>query len=498
MKPRTLLVLLVVVAGLGAFIWFYERELPSSEERAERAKKVLQLEQDEIDAVEIAWQGRTLRLERERPPAEEDDADGADDATDEESTGADETDDGGEDDLPLPEPESTWRIAKPLLAGQQARADGAVVARFLESLLGLEKARTLEEFEPKAVGLDKPRGTVTVETEDGKKVLSIGAPVPTGNRVIVGLADAEEAYAVDDAVLDELERAPGEWRDHEMLPGERGDITRITLRGGPGGPVALARSGETFRLAQPAADRADRDLVDSLLTDLVSLRAEEFLDGGASPAALGLQPPHRVVEVAFSGATPAARIELGPTDEATGLTAARLGRQLFRTRTNLVEVTDRAPRAWRSPAWSGLEVFEVDRARFTDAAGPVEVERAETDWKRGKDMISFTAVSDALFVVTGAQASEILTPAEARARGLALGKPTVTIAFNGGAPKGETLALYAPTAAGVPARASGRDVVLLLPQDKVGEVRERIADLRKAEALPPEEQQKDDAGSEEE
>ena len=34
MRPRTLLILLVLVLGLGAFIWFYERELPSSEERA--------------------------------------------------------------------------------------------------------------------------------------------------------------------------------------------------------------------------------------------------------------------------------------------------------------------------------------------------------------------------------------------------------------------------------------------------------------------------------
>jgi hypothetical protein len=31
-KPRTLLVLTVVVAALAAFVWFYERKLPTSEE----------------------------------------------------------------------------------------------------------------------------------------------------------------------------------------------------------------------------------------------------------------------------------------------------------------------------------------------------------------------------------------------------------------------------------------------------------------------------------
>ena len=41
MRPRTLLVLLALVVGIGAFVYFYERELPSSDERAERAKRVL-------------------------------------------------------------------------------------------------------------------------------------------------------------------------------------------------------------------------------------------------------------------------------------------------------------------------------------------------------------------------------------------------------------------------------------------------------------------------
>jgi hypothetical protein len=520
MKPRTLLVLFVLVAGLGAFIWFYERELPSSEERAERAKKVLRLEPDEVDAIEVGWQGRKLRLERVRPPEEKKAAkEGEKDDEAEEEEGEGEAEDGdGENDFEVP-PEDTWRIARPLFAGQPARADTAAVTRLLDSVLGLEKARTLEEFDPKQVGLDRPRGTVTLETEDGKKVLSIGAAVPTGAKMIVGLAGAEEAYVVDDAVLADLEREPGDWRDREMFPGERADIQRITLlgarragratesapshrsepgakafapSGGPAGPVVLVRQGEEFRLARPVADRADRDLVDALLTDLAGLRAEQFLDQGASPAELGLEPPQRVVEVAFAGGTPPVKIELGRTDETTELTAARVGRQLFETRTNLAEAVDRGPRAWRSPAWTGLEVFEIDRVRFAARAGTVEVVRAETDWKRGKDLVSFTVVSDVLFAVTAAKADALLTADEARARGIDLGRPTLTIALNGGGPpKGETLTLYAPVADGVPARAGGRDVVLLLPKASADEMQARLADLRQAEPLPPEERTKD-------
>ncbi len=64
MKPRTLLILLAVVLALGAFIWFYERKLPSSEERATLGKKVLELDKAEVTAVAIDSPKGKIRLER--------------------------------------------------------------------------------------------------------------------------------------------------------------------------------------------------------------------------------------------------------------------------------------------------------------------------------------------------------------------------------------------------------------------------------------------------
>src|ERR1044071_9575046 len=68
MKPRTLLALLVLVAGLGSFIWFYERELPSSEERAKLEKRVLQVEKDDVTAVSLQSESGTVRMEKVKLP----------------------------------------------------------------------------------------------------------------------------------------------------------------------------------------------------------------------------------------------------------------------------------------------------------------------------------------------------------------------------------------------------------------------------------------------
>ena len=183
MRPRTLLILLAIVLVLGAFIWFYERRLPSSEERAELGKKVLQLKKEDVTAVTIDAEKGAVRLERvalakrEKPRFEK---------------GA------------RPPASAEWRLVRPLAT----RADAFAVDRLLEALSALEKTRTLEGADPKAVGLDKPRATVRLATKDGETVLKLGAEVPPGGNLVAGVGGRKETYVVADSILSEADRNP--------------------------------------------------------------------------------------------------------------------------------------------------------------------------------------------------------------------------------------------------------------------------------------------------
>src|SRR5947208_7078609 len=202
MKPRTLLILLVLVLGLGAFIWFYERKLPSSEERETLGKKVFTLEKGDVTAVAIDAPKGSVRLERSPAPKP---------AKDKKEETA--------------EPAADWRLIRPLAA----RADAFAVDRLLDAVTSLQKTRALDDVDPKAVGLDKPRATVRLTTKDGEKVLRIGAEVPPGGSTIAGVEGRKGAYVVSDAVLSEVDKAPGEWRDHQVFRGNREAVQRITL-----------------------------------------------------------------------------------------------------------------------------------------------------------------------------------------------------------------------------------------------------------------------------
>jgi Domain of unknown function (DUF4340) len=505
-RPRTLLVLAIVVVALGAFIRFYERDLPSSDERAKQAKKLLDFKKDQVTRVRLvvnsvngvngvagasgAVGGTAVVLEK-LPPTKP--AKPAAAKLSEALAG------------PEPQALGEWRIAQPI----SARADAAAVDRLLDSLANLEKSRTLDQVVPADVGLDKPRAVValTLSGKPGETVVDVGAAVPTGGQTIVAIAGRPQAYVVGDSLMSDVSKKPGDWRDRQMFHGDRDAVERLAWTVGGGPRVVLAKRGDRFWLESPIVDRADRDQVEKLLTDLVGLNAESFVESPPSPSS---PPPlpHSVLEAVVAGQPAPFRVELGashpahpadiapaqpgggaPPAAAGTLTSARVGATAFETRSPLAETLARPPAGWRSPLLSGLEVHQVEAVMMRDAQGALQLTRSGTDWKRGAATISYLPVSDLLFAVTEAKADRLLSPAEAGPLGAGAGQPAVTFELKGGQAGSETISLYPPLAGathGVPARVSGRDTVLLLPEAKLKEIRDRVDAVRAAKPLPPE------------
>jgi hypothetical protein len=488
-KPKTLLVLTAVVAALVAFIWFVERDLPSSEERAERANRVLPVEPDEVAAVAIEWGGETVRLERRAAEVGEEVEDG--------------------EEAPEAPATSEWRLTEPYAA----RADRTQVETLLDALTGLRKSRTLEEVERAEVGLEAPRGGVTLTTADGELRLLVGAGVPGSDNVIVALVgevgedgDGDgEAWVTSGSFLGQLEREPSEWRSREVVSAAREDVERVRLRGSGEAavPVVMARRGERFHLEEPFEDPVSSDAAERLLADLVTLQARRFLDGDPrdphSDAELGLAPPRGTVDAELAGGG-SVRVELGaPVEDPSGepgapdfpvsqsAVYARVGELRFEAVTGLSEAVARPAGEWRSPSWTAFRSFEVDRLEIDEPGEPpLVLVRAGVDWTRGEETIPYTAASDLLFALTEAEGA--VADVEVSEEPLL----TVRLATEEG--DEETLTVY-PAVPGPgespegwdevhPARSSARSSDLLLPGSVVTDLLDALAQVRSAEPEP--------------
>ncbi len=443
MRPRTVVLLALVVAALAAYALFVDRDQPSTDERRERAGRLVPLAPDEVTRLAITWQGAEVRLER---------ADAA-----------------GE-----------WRLLAPV-AG---RADRTRIERLLANLSGLTVERSLAGAVPAEVGLAPPRGRVEWSGGDADGWVDVGGAVPASSNVVVAAAGREAPAVVAAGFVADLEVPPGEWRSRDVLGLTRDRIDRLRLLPRGGEAIELTRRGEGFVVAAPFADTADRDRVDPLLSELTALRAERFVEAPLPDevaAALAAGPGS--VEFEAAGEAAPRRLEVG-AEAGAGERWMRLDGKVFLARSALATSFEGASEQWRSPRWSGFEAWQVERIRLTEAVGELTLVREGGDWKSAGEVLSYTDVGDLLHELTSLRAVRVLPPAEAAA--LPVAAPELTVSLADAAGGEEILTLHAPAAGATRvARVSGRDVALLLPVEAVAALRARIAALREAARPAP-------------
>ncbi len=447
MRPRNLLILFLVVAGLGAFIAFFERDLPGSDERRKLAKKAVGLERKDV-----------LGLEIERGPSK---------ATFELAEKGD-----GEGAAPR-----SWRLVEPLAA----RADTSAVDSLIDGLLGLEKQSESKEVDLAAAGLATPWARVRLRAKNEAITLLVGNELPLGNQRFAAREGQSGAFVVADTALSALEKEPRAWRATDLLPGSRMEMSRVALGEGESQVRLVKKEGGTFWVEASGleTDRADRDAAHELLDALAELKAARFLDEpGPEPASLGLTPPQLVVEATFDKGEPF-KLELGdPVPDAPDRRYGRADGQLFELSTELPTLAARPAGEWRSRAWTTFETFDVAKLELRGGAGPFKLEKDGTDWKRGKDKIDYGVVSDLLYALKESQAAAFLTTAEA---------PTTTelelLLENADGTVKETLAFAGEVGGSTVARSSLRPVAFLLPAERVAEVKAAIEAVRTAEPV---------------
>ena len=455
MRPKTVLVLFVIVVALLAFIGFYERELPSSDERGELARKAIPFDRDKVERIELERQDQRVVLVRLPSESESE-----------------------QNDDSLGFIEDRWRLEEPL----QGRADGELVNGLLDALEGLERLRSLEGMESSEAGLDSPRVRLVLHTDAGARELLVGSDVPASETMIVRV-DGGDPLVVSNSLWDGLGHEPGDWRSKDLYLGERDAIESVVLKTETA-RVRLVRQGDSFRVEEPVMDLADRDRVRELLGTLVGLRAHAFIDEPqGSLSDLGLDPPVATVEVSTSNGDGEFHLDWGrAVPEAPARSFARIGEQVFETSAPLAVSLSSSPEEWRSLDLTTLGTHEIDSVRVLDDEGELTLTRAGADWVRNDETISFTAVSDLLYSLVEARASGIGNPEDLEGLDTSRAQPDLEIWLSSNEQE-ETLIFEPITGGRSGARSGDREAILVLEAEVLDEIRQKLAAVRAADPL---------------
>ena len=246
---RGVLVLLVVAAGLGLYLWLME--VPTEQKRAESdtiAKKLLDVKEEDVRAFTLTSSRDEMEVVREQ--------------------------------------DGRWVIRKP----KPMEADAAAVDDFLRTLLLARVARVVNESATDLgdYGLATPSLTISIRLAAGTRTIRLGDAGPLSATLYAMREDAPQVLLTSLSGRDVLMKTIQEFRRRQAFPFDRNHVTRLKVVT-PRETVVLYKEGhddkETWLIKSPVQAAADQPEVKSLLIGLEDLKAQGFLDDPKERAA---------------------------------------------------------------------------------------------------------------------------------------------------------------------------------------------------------------------
>ncbi len=267
MKQRTSIILATIAAVLAAFIIFYERDLPTTQELEDRGDRLLPgFDRDRVDKVVLGSGDERVELERVTSEA----------------------------DAGPPGAVGRWRVTHP----RELDADPEAVDSLLSAIDWLEKRRTVEEpgaLEEERYGLEEPRKRVEIRLRGRDIALIVGGEAP-GEAIYVAIeGEPNTVYAVDHEFLEQVSKGVGDLRDRRFVSISVREVQAIRVKGRF---HAVRASSNRWDLRTPVSMRADAGAVEDVVRDIERLRVSRFVADDVGDEGLGeygLNEPNREV-----------------------------------------------------------------------------------------------------------------------------------------------------------------------------------------------------------
>jgi len=457
-RGKTIVVLLLLAAGLGGFFYYDTYWLNPKREKAESVKgRIWTVEPKDVEGVVIARKNETIRLKRV--------ADG-------------------------------WEMLEPI----RVRADRAAVDDMVTALATARMDREIDPnpAKPADFGLDPPEAEVRLEVKGGAAplVLRVGGKNPTGVWVYAREGDKPAVITMSESVARDTARPVADFRDRRVIAFDRRNLTGIDLEVAGDQIGLVADEPGKWRIVKPRALRADAEMVADFLEKLEGAKAIEFVDDAPkSLAPYGLDKPSRVTVWLGREKDRSSRTLLvgRPEPEKKGVYVKREGEPgVMLTVEALWTALPKTVAGLRDKTVVAYAYDKLAKVELAHARGGVTLEKDGTGWKLTAPealKADSSAVTGFLWKIRDLRALGFLaeTPAEAPRF---LSRPEVTIRlWEEGAKEPKTLLLQSSSErrGGLPAAVAavqGEGPVVLVEGKALAELTPGVAELRDRTLLP--------------
>jgi hypothetical protein len=256
------IVLAIVLAGLGGYIYFVEMKKPASDVAAN--EKAFTVDAENIEELRIkSADGQVTHLQKSSNQA--------------------------------------WQVTEPV----KADADPNEPTSIASGLSTLEILRVVDENPAslKDFGLDPPRIDVAFRAKGEKELrhLLLGEKTATGSDLYAMRQGDKRLFLVNGSVENTFNQGTFALRDKSVLKFDRNTVDAIEITEGPK-TLAFAKAGDVeWNITKPVTLRGDFGAIDGMLNALASTQVQRFLDGETDLAKHGLDKPVMTATVSGGG-----------------------------------------------------------------------------------------------------------------------------------------------------------------------------------------------------
>jgi hypothetical protein len=280
------LALVVVLAGLGAYIYFVDSNRPaagSSIDGEPAREKFFTVETDKINEIKLTYKGQTTLLRK---------------------------DDGG------------WKMIEPV----QGEADPPEAISLAQAITNIESVRPVVDnpSDLKQFGLAEPPIAVEFKAEGGVSgSFKLGTKNPTQSEIYAMKGGDNKVVLVSSFQESSFSKEPFALRDRKILKFDREKADAVTLAKGANA-IELTRAESEWKVAKPIPGRSDYSAVEGFLTRLSSANMSTLVEENAKDLAkYGLDKPSMTVTVGSGSAKATLLVGKTENDQTYAKDAAR-------------------------------------------------------------------------------------------------------------------------------------------------------------------------------
>ena len=258
------LILVVVLAGLGGYIYFVDSKRPAAgaEGSSETKEKLFTVDSGKVNELRITTQGQTSLLKKE--------GDG-------------------------------WKMYEPT----QIDADPPEVISVATALGGVEIVRVIDENATnlEQFGLANPAITVEYKAEGGASgKLRLGNKNATQGEMYALKNDEKRVLLVSAYQETSFNRTPFDLRDKKILKFDRDKADSLVLVKDKNS-IEMSRSGSEWKVTKPVPSRSDYTAIEGFLTRISSANMSKMVDENPKDLAkYGLDKPTMTVTIGAGSA----------------------------------------------------------------------------------------------------------------------------------------------------------------------------------------------------